>query len=868
MMSLANTQLGHYKLLRMIGSGGMGEVYLAEDTRIGRQVAIKVVNVEMQDYPGSESAKTASRLFEREMKAISALDHPHILPLFEFGEEQVQDQRLTYMVMPFRPEGSLTGWLRQRQRVLLPQEVAILIAQAADALQHAHDRHIIHQDVKPSNFLIRARSGPPGVLPDLVLADFGISKLTNSSSQTTHAVRGTAAYMPPEQWQGDPVPASDQYALAVMAYQLLTGRLPFQGHSVQVMRQHLEVPPPPLHTFNANITPALEAVIQRALAKQSASRFESITAFAQAFQQALTYRDMRASVTITSDEARTGTSRILSLHETQPLFVTIPAGAYDDQVLRLDEKGEPYYEGGPTGPLLLTVNVATTYAPPPVVPVGPGQSGPFYAVTPPPPPPPASSLLISPAQPWLSGLLPREGKLPMNRRGLLVASIGLVILVVLGSFLTYRLVGASAKKAPIAPPSVGTPNATATLIAQNPDPYPSHYKTLAINDPLTKPAWWTDQTGNTAGEICSFSADGFHINEVTSNMFYYCGASTANFSDFDMQVQMSILKGNCGSVLFRGDFTNARYYLYRVCADGAYSLAYYKDNQGSDAINIRLGNADAIKTGLNQTNTLGLAVRGNRFDLYVNQAYLGSASDDNLDAGEFALAASDTNDPTEVLFTKVRVWTPNNSNSPAFNTGLTATAIAANPDPYPPANWKLAVDDPLSQPVWWSDRKITTASCQFTGNAYHVIETGTRKYFNCNSSADNFSNFAFQVQMQILQGDCGAVAFRGSFPDFKTYFFNVCQSGTYDLYLYKGPAAKDSQTVRYGSTGFINSGLKQSNILGIVADGATIGLYINDHQIASISDNTYSSGRFALIANEYNSSITEVVYKDVKIWSK
>src|SRR5205085_6417455 len=106
-------RLGQYRLLRLIGSGGMGEVYLAEDARINQQVAIKLSRTETTPYPEAEPVKEAARLFQREAKAIAQLDHPYILPLFSYGEEEVNGATLTYIVMPFRKEGSLTTWLRQ-----------------------------------------------------------------------------------------------------------------------------------------------------------------------------------------------------------------------------------------------------------------------------------------------------------------------------------------------------------------------------------------------------------------------------------------------------------------------------------------------------------------------------------------------------------------------------------------------------------------------------------------------------------------------------------------------------------------------------------------------------------------------------------
>ncbi len=159
------TILGHYRILHRIGVGGMGEVYAAEDTRIARQVAIKIVSIDPQPYPDSAAVQEASRLFQREMKAIAMLDHRNILSLIDFGEEIIDRQPVAYMVMPYRKEGSLNDWLQRYKTngLLSLDEVDNILSQAADALQHAHDHHIIHQDVKPPNFLIRENTGNPAV---------------------------------------------------------------------------------------------------------------------------------------------------------------------------------------------------------------------------------------------------------------------------------------------------------------------------------------------------------------------------------------------------------------------------------------------------------------------------------------------------------------------------------------------------------------------------------------------------------------------------------------------------------------------------------------------------------------------------------
>ena len=259
-------QLGRYHLLRLIASGGMGEIHLAEDLSINRQVAIKVIRSGVASNTGE--ASDAAKLFEREAKAIAKLDHPHILPLYDYGEQKKDGMVTTYLVMPYRPEGSLANWLAQRGTAnpLSLEDVEHIISQAASALQYTHDQQLIHQDVKPSNFLIRANKENPN-RPDVLVSDFGIARLSNMTSGASQSVRGTPSYMAPEQWEGHPVPASDQYALAVMTYELVTGRSPFRGNPLQMMFAHVNTQPPAPSSVNPALSPALDAVILRGLAK-------------------------------------------------------------------------------------------------------------------------------------------------------------------------------------------------------------------------------------------------------------------------------------------------------------------------------------------------------------------------------------------------------------------------------------------------------------------------------------------------------------------------------------------------------------------------------------------------------------------------
>lgn len=300
-MALEGKEFSHYRLLQIIGSGGMGKVYLAEDIHIRRQVAVKIIELGVAPEP-DEPTTSALRLFLREATAIAKLDHPYILPLYDYGKERLDGSYFAYLITPYRAEGSLITWLHTRAQarqtsLLTLRQVSHLIQQAASALQYAHEHQVIHRDVKPANFLIRSKADADAY-PDLLLADFGIACLESQTSSVSQNTSGTPTYMAPEQWSAQPLFSSDQYALAVMAYELVTGKPPFQGSPMKLMYAHLHEPPQPPHERNPLLSPTVDAVLLRALAKQPEERFSSIAAFAQDFSAAFQGMDERTRVRV------------------------------------------------------------------------------------------------------------------------------------------------------------------------------------------------------------------------------------------------------------------------------------------------------------------------------------------------------------------------------------------------------------------------------------------------------------------------------------------------------------------------------------------------------------------------------------------
>ena len=272
-VNFTGEQIGPYFVRERIGQGGMADVYRAYQPSVKREVALKVIPL----FVSAEQGEVQKR-FKMEAEMIASLEHPHILPVFDYG---ITDEVL-YLAMRFLRGGTLRDLL-QRGFIPLP-ESADLFNQFASALGYAHRRGIIHRDLKPSNILIDNEH-------NAYLADFGLAKVLGGSSQltTTGSIIGTPAYMSPEQLRGDPINhRSDVYSLGVILYHMLVGRPPFEALTTfSLIYQHVEKTPPPLREFNPQISPEVEAIVLRALSKNFDERFESSEQMAEALNVAI-----------------------------------------------------------------------------------------------------------------------------------------------------------------------------------------------------------------------------------------------------------------------------------------------------------------------------------------------------------------------------------------------------------------------------------------------------------------------------------------------------------------------------------------------------------------------------------------------------
>lgn len=265
---------GRYQIEDLLGQGGMSAVYKATDPNLRRVVAVKII------HPHLSGDQEFVRRFEEEAAAVAQLRHNNIIQVHDFSH----DGGTYYIVFEFVPGESLQSWLKRLNesgRRMDYKEAASIAARVADALDYAHQKGLIHRDVKPANVIINVNDQP-------ILMDFGIAKIVGGSQHTaTGAVLGTARYMSPEQIKGERVDArSDIYSLGVMLFEMVNGRPPFEADSAMtLMMMHVQNPVPDLSQLQPDVPPALAHVIHKALSKDPAHRFRSAAEFATALRQ-------------------------------------------------------------------------------------------------------------------------------------------------------------------------------------------------------------------------------------------------------------------------------------------------------------------------------------------------------------------------------------------------------------------------------------------------------------------------------------------------------------------------------------------------------------------------------------------------------
>jgi serine/threonine-protein kinase len=268
--------IGRYQLRSILGRGSMGVVYRGFDPKLQRPVALKVV--EKRDIDATDLEPVLQRL-RPEADIAARLDHPRVAALLDFAETD----EYACLVMQLAEGRPLSAWLEQ-EGLFDPHQAWIILRQVLDGLDYCHSRGVVHRDLKPANILVDESLG-------IRITDFGVARIESSTLTQLGEALGTPHYMAPEQFSGAAcTPATDLYQVGVIAYEMLTGERPFNGKSAEILRRVLRDRPADASTLNAQVTPQLDALLQKALAKQPLERFGSARELSEALRDCLERR--------------------------------------------------------------------------------------------------------------------------------------------------------------------------------------------------------------------------------------------------------------------------------------------------------------------------------------------------------------------------------------------------------------------------------------------------------------------------------------------------------------------------------------------------------------------------------------------------
>jgi serine/threonine protein kinase len=629
--------LGAYRLLRQLGRGSFGSVYLAQHIHEQRQVAVKRLQMTLND-------KGAWKAFLNEARSFR-LRHPYIMPLLDFGV--TVDER-PYLVMEYAPGGSVRSFVQSSGPLSL-ELIARYTLQMASALQYAHDRRLVHRDVKPENMLLRADG-------TLLLSDFGIAHLLDQSSLSgSLALAGTPAYMAPEQSMGRPCPASDQYALAVVVYEWLSGKRPFVGAPMEVAIQHRMDPPPSLSALSSAVTPQVEQVVLHALAKKPEERFTTIELFARALDAAL----------LANRERDTYPEVNLTDHVSSTPLVEALEPASDTRLSN----------GGVVSSLASRAESVQQIPQTTRLPAVLGEQV------------PAMPDFVEPTQTPPS--LPVERSRFARSRAVLLALLLLLLLGSVASAWIYQShrslqatttpfaqadpgtasaqqtigVGVTASASALqtaTPASVPTVTPAATM-PLSPTPQiagvPSGWRQV-VNDPMTtadSPKTWSQDAS------CVFHAA--YYEERTSGSNYCSGGNSNNpadiFSTLFYAIDVAIQAGTEAGLIFRN--TNNAYYYFAITTTGHYALEWHSPVDGGQDQIIVSGTSSAILQGKGQWNVLTVLAQGSTFKLYINTLLVTSATDTTYTQGTIAVGVNGPNSQGvtgDAWFKNAVVWVP------------------------------------------------------------------------------------------------------------------------------------------------------------------------------------------------------------------
>lgn len=612
-MSLTGMTLGNYRLKKRIYQHENIGVYLAEKLQAPQEeVAIKVSQTDIASFSTNGDINEAVKQFKREAEIVSKLQHEYILPLEGYGEEIIDSIIYIYLVMPYKKDRTLEAWLDAHAGNIKLEDASHIIHMASEALQYVHNQSIIHSDIKPSNFLIEYKNGQS--YPHIFLSDFGMAKITNNSLTTRRG--GTPKYMPPEQWAGNLTKKSDQYALAIIAYQLLTGRLPFEGNdTAELIRQHKSVMPPRPSKLNQKLKlhPSIDDVILKALAKKPRKRYPSMDIFAAKFHDAI-----RQSIALNNTQAL----RQINL---PPLNIPLP----------------PPPHLPPPHPHSLKIVFLTCILALMVV----------------------SAVVIVP--PWI-----RYKFISLPGTATAVAH-----LTATSNTSSHIAATASATQAIAQATATAIAHVTATagVIQTATTGTPKYsFPLTTTKDVATTNAKWDGSSSSNSS--CTFAPDGYHVSVNATIADPQLCLETGlpfpgPFSTYTISVDMLIKDQSSSGLVFNIDNSNypfPRGYFLEVSPSTQrykFSVLNCTDASGHSCPAISdWQTSSSIHTG-SQVNLLQVIINGDNFSFYINGVYLyipfNSQQDILFTNGYLGLASAIKKGKGEAIFTKFLIYSPN-----------------------------------------------------------------------------------------------------------------------------------------------------------------------------------------------------------------
>jgi serine/threonine protein kinase len=626
MPGLEGISLGRYRLKQRLGRGGMAEVYLAADERMQREVAIKIVS--------SSHAEFAER-FSREAQAMGQLHYEHLLPAYDYGEQEPWH----YLVMPYIAHGTLSDLLTHGPLAL--SHAAELLQQVARALHYAHQRGLIHRDIKPSNILLRDDHYA-------YLADFGLARALEGGGDLTQTgmLLGTPEYMAPELAEGPAGKSSDIYALAIVLYQMVSGRVPFHGDTaISTFWKHMREFPRSPSRLNALVPGQIDHVLLRALDKDPQKRYPTAIALSQAYQDALHAPQEMPSLYETE---------ILDTGAAQPARLPGPPGRARSTPAAPDMLFLP---GQPES----QTPVGRRHTHPPITPARQH----FEQTTD----------TIKPAQAVRPSRPPRQRR--RSNRILVGGLMGVILLLIASITLGYFAIQ-NQQHTSASSTATAHAGATGTLVASQTQHVISLQQTATavatsartaqknaeatattitagpplLSDPLNNPdanTWPNDGTN------CSFTNNAYFVTASGTNTLQPCLSGNLHYGDAAIEVDVTLISSADAGLLLRASADGNQFYDFEITSQNQFFLRYRNNNRYTFLIP---NTASSAIQGVGSKNTLLVIASGSHFQLFINGTFVDAADDSTFASGQPGMAAGSLSASNgDASFTNLRVYT-------------------------------------------------------------------------------------------------------------------------------------------------------------------------------------------------------------------